>query len=366
MNKTTLITQLFTLIGLFSYAQQNEISTSDLVPIFKERPIDYENFSISDSFRIRIPLKKPSFNKTTGILLPYPIIFIHGLNSNSNDCWDVTTNWMDSQFGTNYGGRFDFCLNYDGNYNFANTNFYPTTGADIAIFTPTLSAGDYFYINFDVALDGAVNTTSSYTYNFKSNQQAVVKQGKAIKWAINRVLQITGRDKVILMGHSMGGLAAREYLQNINNWQSDGKHHVAKLVTTGTPHGGSNASLSILNSLVNIDNQSEAVRDLRTSYYYSGSPGVYLFGGYETNSVMNDMLAYNFRNVDVNCNGITSEYVTGLNQKNRPVDLDYSCIIGTANILNGGDYVVDNEMADINNYYSNTTTNVFPVSVSHH
>ena len=71
-----------------------------------------------------------------------------------------------------------------------------------------------------------------------------------VKWAIYYVLQLTGRDKVILMGHSMGGLAAREYLQNPSNWQLDGQTHVAKLVTTGTPHGGSNASFSILNTVI--------------------------------------------------------------------------------------------------------------------
>ena len=180
---------------------------------------------------------------------------------------------------------------------------------------------------------------------------------------------MTGRDKVILMGHSMGGLAAREYLQNTNLWMLDGKHHVAKLVTTGTPHGGSNASMSILSYYFPGDpvvNQSEAVRDLRESYFYSDSPGVYLYGGIENNTICNDMLASNFTNVDVNCNGSSDNSIVGLNSKILYNNLDYACIIGTANVLNGGDGVVDDQNASLATYYSlPTPQNTFSVSVIH-
>tara|TARA_B110000444_G_scaffold186079_1_gene175208 strand:- start:918 stop:1136 length:219 start_codon:yes stop_codon:yes gene_type:complete len=63
------------------------------------------------------------------------------------------------------------------------------------------------------------------------------------------VLQVSNRDKVILMGHSMGGLAAREYFQNSFFWQSDGLSHVAKIATLDTPQGGSNASFPLLANL---------------------------------------------------------------------------------------------------------------------
>jgi len=80
-----------------------------------------------------------------------------------------------------------------------------------------------------------------------SNQSAIAKQGVALKVVIQHVLSLTGRDKVILMGHSMGGLASREYLQNPDNWTDPYiNHHVAKLVTTGTPHGGSNSTAPLL------------------------------------------------------------------------------------------------------------------------
>jgi hypothetical protein len=149
----------------------------------------------------------------------------------------------------------------------------------------------------------------------------------------------------------MGGLASREYLQNPSIWQADGTHRVAKLATLGTPHGGSNTSGWGLSGLAGIDERSEAVRDLRYDYFYSGSPGVYLFGGIESNSVMSNFLFNNYYNIDVNTNGLVDATpVIGLNQKTIPTDLAYANLIGNGSVL-GGDGVVDAARANINNYY---------------
>lgn len=50
---------------------------------------------------------------------------------------------------------------------------------------------------------------------------------------IDEVLAATGAEQVIVVGHSMGGLVARAYLRQ------HGGAKVARLVTLGTPHGGS-------------------------------------------------------------------------------------------------------------------------------
>ena len=359
---------LFLLFLYFSF-----ISTSysqNVIPIVKERPADFEYLSAPDSLGIRYQIKMPktlNTNKSSQVVekIPYPIIFIHGLNS-SSETWKSMADFMDTNYFFTYGGRFDISLNDDGDKYKANKNVYPVLGADIAFYSiPSLSNADYYYVNFNVGSDGSFNPdTSSTVYNL-SNQSAIAKQGKALQYVVNKVMQLTGRDKVILMGHSMGGLAAREYLQNQDNWQSDNQHHVAKLVTTGTPHGGSNATISFLSTILGgIDNKSEAVRDLRTSYFYSPyAPGVFLFGGVESNSVMNDMLVSNFYNLDINCNNIIGENVVGLNKKNLPNNIDYSCIIG--NGLGTTDGVVYTTNADLNNNYSNITRNVFNVNVNH-
>jgi triacylglycerol lipase len=50
---------------------------------------------------------------------------------------------------------------------------------------------------------------------------------------IDEVLAATGATQLVLVGHSMGGLVARAYLRQ------HGAAKVARLVTLGTPHGGS-------------------------------------------------------------------------------------------------------------------------------
>lgn len=359
MKKIFTLFTLLTFIGTTNLFAQQNITVVEL-----QRPADYEYLSAPDSLGFRTPLKMPSSSRAAGQVLPYPIIFIHGLNSKSST-WNASTNFMDAQYGYTYGGRIDYCLNYDGSNASANTNIYQT-GADIAVWNPAFFIqGDYYFVNFDVGSDGSFSPFYIDPFNVLSNQAAIVKQGVAVRDAITRVLQITGRDKVILMGHSMGGLAAREYLENPNIWQPDGEHHVAKLVTTGTPHGGSNSTFQGLSLLTGLAERSEAVRDLRTSYSYSPyAPGVYLFGGYENNYLMNDNLIGNFHNVDVNCNGIIGEQIVGLNQKSLYSDLDYSCIIGecTGCVTAGmpGDGVVKNTSANLSTYYSlPTPANIF-------
>jgi len=59
----------------------------------KPRPADYENLSAPDSLGVRHQLLMPSTTNKNVLAtqnLPYPIIFIHGLNSNDL-IWGNTT-----------------------------------------------------------------------------------------------------------------------------------------------------------------------------------------------------------------------------------------------------------------------------------
>jgi len=294
--------------------------------------------------------------------LPYPIIFIHGLNS-SSDVWiDLGTNLISS--GLSFGGRIDFCLNDDGNNYTSNKLVYPTANADIAYYTnyvTDLTVADFYFLNFNVDNFGRLPNNTNFN-DVLSNESAIAKQGVALKIAIQMVLLKTGRDKVILMGHSMGGLASREYIQNISNWQNDGQHHVAKLITTGTPHGGYTGTNN--QTVTGIDGQSEAYRDLRKSYSWSGYDGVYLYGGTENSSVIKNNLLYPFYNVDINCNGINEDNsnVIGLNQRQWITDIDYSYIVGVCtncSLLQGtveGDGIVRSENANLSNFTNQLPT----------
>ena len=294
--------------------------------------------------------------------LPYPIIFVHGLNAD-NSTWQNLIDTLPRDFGYSYGGNMNFCLNQDANIYSAKNDYHDWTNET------SMNVGDFYTVNFSVDTDGKSASSQILQPNaIESNQAAIVKQGWAIRDAIKHVLKITGRDKVILVGHSMGGLANREYLQNSNNWQLDGMHHVAKYLSIGTPHGGSNITGFVVGSVIGylwsgFDEQSEAVRDLRTKYDVSGLPGVYLFGGRESYSVMKNSLIWDYNNVDVNCNGINADQsqIVGLNYKKFPLDLKYSCVIGTGNILSlfsgSGDGIVDATSQNLNKYSYSTNVN---------
>lgn len=287
-----------------------------------------------------------------GLTLPYPLIFIHGLVGDRAS-WQEMWNFLAPAF--TYGGELAYCLNSDGDLTYSNIS--STATSDISQFVTSsqqVKPGDYYLLNFDVSPDGTSHGSGG-TNEVQSNQAAIVKQGVALSHAIKAVLSLTGRKKVVLVGHSMGGLCARMYLQTPGLWTKPNvEHQVAKLVTSGTPHGGSNLTAAGIGGwFANFAERSDAVRDLRTSYAVSGNAGVFLFGGQESLSVMNNNVLWDYHNADVNCNGVAGNSFTGLNQRTIPTDLDYTCIVG--NYLGfDDDGVVDGPKADLKNYYPGT------------
>ena len=268
---------------------------------------------------------------------PCPIIFIHGLVGDAST-WNPLTDNLDKVYGYTYGGNMNFCLNYDSD---TKKSLFST---DYKNFDSPITEGDYYYVNFAVKPSGTTYSSAIANENssWQSNQSAIFKQGRAVRDAIAKVLKVNKCEEVILVGHSMGGLAAREYLQNSSIYVS-ASGSVAKLFTIGTPHGGSNQTSLILGKLfAGIDERSEAVRDLR--YPFLPLVGRYLFGGTESN-------ATSYNNIDVNCNGIIGDNIVGLNEKTLPIDVNYACIIGTADktfgIASGDDGIVTKDRANL-------------------
>lgn len=352
------------LLSILLFGTQIQIDAQELSRIVKPTPTESKNspqsLIILDTLYTKFALGLESSlernSLTTQTKLPYPIIFVHGLNSSAST-WDATKNLLINSFGLTYGGEFDANLNYDGSLYTSNplidTHLYSSINS-------TVNGGDFYIVNFAVNSGGIINLNTDGTINDNclnlSNQSAIAKQGYVLKDIIMAVMQLTGKTKVVLMGHSMGGLASREYLQNTANWQIDGLPHIAKLATTGTPHSGSNA---IGGQILNVDYNSEAIRDLKKL-------SVYLEGGFESS------IATNYYNTDVNCNGFSNDglNVLGLNQRNIFSDIDYSCVIGTGlSILGvGGDGAVTVDSANLNyanSAYSNITQNIFSVFKIH-
>ena len=303
-------------------------------------------------------------NKNKSISIPYPIIFIHGWCGDSYSWGHFVNEIYNGPLGYSFGGYLEFCLNGDSDNSTSNIS-------EIVFHMPTLTFGNFYVVNFDCSPAGSCNTNISSSY--KSNQSAVVKQGRALGMAVDAVLNATGKGKVILMAHSMGGLAAREYITNSYHWQGNSNHRVAKLITSATPHGGSNATGLGFGSFTQMfgtdyDMQSESVRDLRRSYFTpligSGNPGAYLFGGYESHSAITN--GTNYYNVDVNCDGATLHTMDGLNQKPYYINLEYACIysdyILTTSLSSNSlrcDAVVGTYEADLSNYNPNIHYELF-------
>jgi len=257
---------------------------------------------------------------------PYPIVMVHGLLSDDKT-WDALASYLNSP-NLGWGEKQVYHVNLSADHYSTNVN------DDVTVFSGNvLSAVNLFALNFFNYRDqnGAWHFYEYENFYYpntllgdsESNWAAIVKQSLALKLAIAQIRQATGADKVILLGHSMGGLAAREYLQRRDQsgkprwWvdpnQPDG-HKVAKLITLGTPHLGSNA-YEFLDLIFNGQLKSEAVRDLRYSYgaFDRFDPdsnrdvGVYLFGGAEV-----DLRSEDFFNTDVNGNGM-QDVVEGIN-----------------------------------------------------
>ncbi len=73
---------------------------------------------------------------------------------------------------------------------------------------------------------------SAYTHNLEPAFADIDSYADALARRIEEICAATGADKLVIVAHSMGGLAARACLRK------HGARRVAKLITLGTPHHG--------------------------------------------------------------------------------------------------------------------------------
>lgn len=76
---------------------------------------------------------------------------------------------------------------------------------------------------------------TTFNYSPLSNDIREVAHRLAVR--VEHVCEATGYDRIHVVGHSMGGLIARYYIQRLQ-----GHERVHTLVTMGTPHGGTRAA----------------------------------------------------------------------------------------------------------------------------
>lgn len=334
----------------------------------------------------------------------YPIVFIHG-SASSDATWEKTFTHLKNRDGLGDINVFDVALNADDdNTNASLTNdikwddvvYQGTTihlgkrnfEEDIANTTDGWIGDNVFAINFQ---EERFKGNQSTEYFEESNESAIYKQGKAIGVLINEVLNHTGKDKVILVAHSMGGLAVREYLQRTDpitgehiNWvypnESVTGHRVARFVTYGTPHLGQNGAPDPTRSEnPDVLGETESNRDMIWEYqgytppYDNITPaqGIYLFGGNEL-YVASTSTHSTFPNADINCNGFEGDTIIGINEGFNsfdynpsmplPTNIPYTYIVGKIGCILGlcGDGLIDQDRQ----YLHNSSNDVSPVGFS--
>lgn len=72
-----------------------------------------------------------------------------------------------------------------------------------------------------------------FTINLRPRTAAIEELAHQLSEKIEEVLVLTKSDKVDIIGHSMGGIVARYYIEQMN-----GAKKVNKLITLGSPHNG--------------------------------------------------------------------------------------------------------------------------------
>lgn len=141
----------------------------------------------------------PQNTEVTETQIPYPILLLHGLGQKAEVWNDANAvKFYKTDLGLGFGGTIKF-----------------TKGS--------------------LKLVGTSDKTSDFfTVSFSSPHDSIGGWTRELSRAIDFVRQKTNADKVILIGYSMGGVAARYHLL-----LKPTNHHVKRLITIGSPHQGS-------------------------------------------------------------------------------------------------------------------------------
>lgn len=270
----------------------------------------------------------------------YPVLFVHGLGSNDWTWHDAVVAFESEGWGPAYSMHFDLNattstlysddvrrtalvsfwdfpdLTPDGSVRAREADSFglPRQVAPVAVDSEPADAragaSRLFVVNFENWHDASTNLM--YVHEVRgawgesdSYCSAVTKQAWALSKMIDAVVAATGAPRVILVGHSLGGLAIREYLQRTGAPAYRTPHGVAAVVMYGTPHLGAQPAgwpggIYACGSL----GGNEAFRDLYLDSN-GGVSSVFLYSGSET-------WATGWHNGDVDTDGTSDDWIVGL------------------------------------------------------
>lgn len=150
----------------------------------------------------------------------YPTIFLHG---------HAFTSGKDSAYSLDAFNKFQSEL-FEDKYRIGGT-FLPNQKKSDFVH------GEWGKVNFPITVKATyyldVYDIEGNLINEQSNQKSILTYAQRLGDVVELVRYRTGRDKVNIVAHSMGGLVAREYIKNYS-----GESSVNKLIMIGTPNNG--------------------------------------------------------------------------------------------------------------------------------
>jgi pimeloyl-ACP methyl ester carboxylesterase len=181
----------------------------------------------------------PEASGTTAQQVGPPILFAHGICDHPNS-WDQIRLSLAAYLQTNHGSQYPNPNMYIAVANPATGNFSFYDGNGQVLGSPVPSNARFFSIAF---LDPDHLDSLPLDFDAASTMSLPIwEKGDELAWVITAIKQITGVPKVFLVGHSMGGLDARSYLENLGSFASHkpgNDSDVVALTTIDTPHLGS-------------------------------------------------------------------------------------------------------------------------------
>lgn len=212
-----------------------------------------------------------------------PVILLHGLTSNTDSAFGVKTNLsgkLDLYFDpeeSDINKALEKTITNPDNHEITEIELIARDGScklgtyldKFLLYEPNKNLYAFNYPNIDVVNHNA-DRLSKYINNLVSNAKNSKKFDDYKYLFPTEKARKDGQVQFILIGHSMGGLVSRYYIENI------GTKYVSKLITIDTPHYGSNFATLLTATNIKLGGltpeYSPAVADLQpTSPLFGGS-----------------------------------------------------------------------------------------------
>jgi len=240
-------------------------------------------------------------------------IFVHGLNSNANTFYKIAKEVAIDKnistivkIGIQHIANDTLVYNKDDELIHSSQISSDNTLAKIYGLTPDGVDNYIFYyktININdnnLSMENALKVESNTTFNTSlfiinlSNNidLSFEEQGKELSVLINKISTIRNDNNFVLIGHSMGGLAIRSYIQ----YFKDTNTNINTVITIATPHNGITVDSSSIfgASGKNLLSTSDDIVNLNTQNIdvYNNIPFIsFLIRGYDKSILSGDIIS---------------------------------------------------------------------------